>query len=190
MKVRNVIALAPFGLMIMIGSADRAEARHGWGWGGVGAGIAAAIILSEVYRHHHHHRYYYGGYPYYDYDDYPYYGGTTVVPAGTTIAMASTIGTMGTTAITAIITITATSCRRYFWPSAEHIRRSFWLAVAIAFLHAFALDLRLGAVRRPMIDEHEASTVLSRQVGLLLRWLPQSTLARLRSEHAANVKPR
>ena len=78
MKVRNRIAVtasAVFALMIMTGSADRAEAHRG-GWGGIGTGIAAAIILSEVYNHHHHHRhYYYGGYPYYDYDDYPYYGG-------------------------------------------------------------------------------------------------------------------
>ena len=40
------------------------------GLGGVGAGIAAAVILGSIY-HHRHHRYY--GYPYGYYGE-PYYG--------------------------------------------------------------------------------------------------------------------
>src|SRR5262245_14138842 len=64
MKARNlttVMFAATFTLMVMAGSANRAEAH--WGWG-IGAGIAAALISGGIYRHHHRHYY---GYPYYGY---------------------------------------------------------------------------------------------------------------------------
>ncbi len=69
----------------LIGFTERAEAhRYRYGWG-IAAGVAAGIILNEVYRYprpyYYRRNYYYGGYPY-GYDDtyyygggYPYYGG-------------------------------------------------------------------------------------------------------------------
>ena len=69
MRTRKVTAIALSALIvsaIMLGSADRAEARRGWGWGGIGVGVATALILGGIY-HHRHHRYYYGGYPSYSY---------------------------------------------------------------------------------------------------------------------------
>jgi hypothetical protein len=55
MKARNlttVMFAATFTVMVMVGSANRAEAH------GRGCGIAAALILGGIY--HHHHRHYYG----------------------------------------------------------------------------------------------------------------------------------
>jgi hypothetical protein len=70
MKARTlttVAATVAFALMITFGSANRAQAHHGWGWG-IGAGIATALILGAIYRHHRRH-YCYGspsyGYGYY-----------------------------------------------------------------------------------------------------------------------------
>ena len=68
MKMRKLTALAvtaAFGVIITLGSATRADAHRGWGWG-IGAGIATAVILGGIY-HHRHHRYYYRGYPNYGY---------------------------------------------------------------------------------------------------------------------------
>ena len=70
MRTRKVTAIALsalFASAIMLGSADRAEARRGWGWGGIGVGVATALILGGIYHHRHHHGYYYGGYPSYSY---------------------------------------------------------------------------------------------------------------------------
>jgi hypothetical protein len=75
MKTRNLTAIvlsAAFACAIILGSADRAEAHRGWGWG-IGAGIASALILGGIYHHRHHYGYYYGGYPYYSYGYYPVY---------------------------------------------------------------------------------------------------------------------
>jgi len=61
MKIRNltvVAASAALAAMLTVGSAERAEAHRGWGWGGLAAGIAATAILSHAY-HHHHSRHYY-----------------------------------------------------------------------------------------------------------------------------------
>ena len=47
MRTRKVTAIALSALVvsaIMLGSADRAEARRGWGWGGIGVGVATALI--------------------------------------------------------------------------------------------------------------------------------------------------
>ena len=75
MRTRKVTAIAlsaVFAAAIMLGSADRAEARRGWGWGGIGVGVATALIFGGIY-HHRHHGYYYGGYPSYSYGYYPAY---------------------------------------------------------------------------------------------------------------------
>lgn len=65
-KPTTLAATAAFALVITLGSANRAEAHRGWGWG-IAAGVATALILGGLY---HHHRYYYGGYPSYRYGYY------------------------------------------------------------------------------------------------------------------------
>ena len=71
----TVVASLALATMVLAGSTERVEAHRGWG--GVGAGIAAAVILGSIY-HHRHHRRYYGyyddGYPYYGYPRYRHYG--------------------------------------------------------------------------------------------------------------------
>jgi hypothetical protein len=78
MKVRTpaaLVATLALAMLLVTSSTQQAEARRGWGW--IGGGIAAAVILGGI-----HHRYYrpYGyGYGYgYGYPSYAYgsgYGG-------------------------------------------------------------------------------------------------------------------
>ncbi len=63
-KLKHVVMTLAIAPALLVGAADRAEARRG---GGVAAGIVGAVIggviLHELYRHHR---------PYYRYDRYYY----------------------------------------------------------------------------------------------------------------------
>ena len=68
-----IIASLALAMLLVASSAERAEARRGWGW--IGGGIAAAVILGGIHHHRYHRRYYrYPAYAYGGgyYDDYYY----------------------------------------------------------------------------------------------------------------------
>ncbi len=79
MKVRTpaaLVATLALAMLLVTSSTQQAEARRGWGW--IGGGIAAAVILGGI-GHHRYYRPYGYGYGYgYGYPSYAYgsgYGG-------------------------------------------------------------------------------------------------------------------
>ena len=74
-KLSTALTASFFAIVSFITTADQAES-HRYHRGGIGAGIAAAviggIIIHQLHRRRHRD-YYYSGYDDYGYDDYPYY---------------------------------------------------------------------------------------------------------------------